>query len=116
MKLDRLVSGALFAASLAATCALAGGCSNAAAPATSAQVKTASADLSAVNTGNVAGTTNLMSAQIPGPAPRVGKAHLAVDDELESGSSASQSDGDLLPKDARPSDGSRRGGGFGSSK
>ena len=105
MKLDRLVSGALFAAGLAATCALAGGCSNAA---NSASVKTASATLPA-NAENVIGTTNLMSAQIPGPAPKVGKAHLAVDDE-----SATDSDSELLPKEARRSDGSRRGGGFGS--
>jgi hypothetical protein len=61
-----------------------------------------------------------MSAQLAGPAPRVGKSHLVVDDlsndDIESGSTnVSGSDLDA-PKEARRSDGSRRGGGFGSSK
>lgn len=64
---------------------------------------------------NVTGTTNLMSAQMAGPAPKVGKAHLVVDDK-ESSSSVSDDAASDAPKTARRSDGSRRGGGFGSTK
>lgn len=60
-------------------------------------------------------TTNLMSAQLPGPAPRVGKAHLASDDEIEA-LSTNPSD-ENAPKEARRSDGSRRrAGSFGTTK
>jgi hypothetical protein len=62
---------------------------------------------------NVAGTTSLMSAEISGPAPRVGKSHLAID-EADSDVDATSSD-ESAPKEARRSDGSRRGGGFGTS-
>ncbi|MDB4937621.1 MAG: hypothetical protein JWP87_4593 [Labilithrix sp.] len=119
MKLDRLVSGAWFAAGLVAlvtTAALASGCSNSVTPAKTASGD-ATAEARAAAAGNVTGTTNLMSAQIPGPAPKVGKAHLAVDEsdpQLDSDTPA-QTDADP-PKEARRSDGSRRGGGFGSSK
>jgi hypothetical protein len=104
MKLDRLVSGAWFAAGLVALV-------------TTAASGDATAEARAAAAGNVTGTTNLMSAQIPGPAPKVGKAHLAVDEsdpQLDSDTPA-QTDADP-PKEARRSDGSRRGGGFGSSK
>lgn len=104
MKLDRWTSIAVAAASVV-TCALASGCSSA--PAPKAPMTAAQA--------NVSGTTSLMSAHLDGPAPRVGKAHLAVDDEIEAASSATDLD-ESAPKDARRSDGSRRGGGFGSTK
>ena len=101
MKLDRLMSGAFAAAAVALAC----GCSSTSA--ISAPAKLAQATPQSELALTTGGTTSLMSAQIPGPAPKVGKAHLAVDDEL----------GDQdAPKDARHSDGSRRGGGFGSAK
>lgn len=111
MKLDRLAFSQSFGlgVALVATVALACGCSQ------SVPVRTASAAPLSAEAANVPGTTNLMSAQLAGPAPKVGKAHLAgddVDDELES-AAASESD---TPKETRRSDGSRRGGGFGSSK
>ena len=61
-----------------------------------------------------------MSAQLAGPAPKVGKARLAGDDlaqpaDLESGSTSTSGELDG-PKEARRSDGSHRSGGFGSSK
>ena len=102
MKLDRLMTCAFAAAAVALAC----GCSSA--PSASAPVKTASAASAMDATlGTTVGTTNLMSAELSGPAPRVGKAHLAVDDDSLD---AEQ------PKEARRSDGSRRGGGFGTSK
>lgn len=61
---------------------------------------------------NVAGTTSLMSAEISGPAPRVGKSHLAID-EADSDIDATTTSDEGAPKEARRSDGSRRGGGFG---
>jgi hypothetical protein len=114
MKLDRLVSGAVFAAGLAATVAFAGGCSNSVCvphTPTASEVEAAAAA-----TGNATDTTNLMFAQIPGPAPKVGKAHLAVDAEQDAQDATSQSDEQAPKMEARRSDGSRRGGGFGSSK
>lgn len=63
---------------------------------------------------NVAGTTSLMSAEISGPAPRVGKSHLAID-EADSDIDATTTSDEGAPKQARRSDGSRRGGGFGTS-
>ena len=63
---------------------------------------------------NVAGTTSLMSAEISGPAPRVGKSHLAID-EADSDIDATTTSDEGAPKEARRSDGSRRGGGFGTS-
>lgn len=117
MKLDRLAfSRSLgLGVSLVATLALACGCSSS--MPSSGFARTASAAPLSVEAANVPGTTNLMSARLAGPAPKVGKAHLAVDDlasegDIESGV-ASESD---APKEARRSDGSRRGGGFGSSK
>lgn len=104
MKLDRLMSGVLAAAAVALAC----GCNSTASLAAPAP-RTAQNSVSqqqAVDP-NVSGTTSLMSAELSGPAPKVGvgKAHLADDDD--------QLD---APKEARRSDGSRRGGGFGSSK
>ena len=64
---------------------------------------------------NVAGTTSLMSAEISGPAPKVGKSHLAID-EADSDIDATTTSDEGAPKEARRSDGSRRGGGgFGTS-
>jgi hypothetical protein len=100
MKLDRLLSGACAAvvASLFVC-----GCASSTTPANSA------AQLAALD--GRTGTTELMSAQLAGPAPKVGKAHLDVED------TASGADDELTaPKEARGSDGSRRGGNFGSSK
>jgi hypothetical protein len=103
MKLVRsMPANALAAMSLAAL--LFCGCS----ATTSRAPLTATASLS-----NVAGTTSLMSAEISGPAPRVGKSHLAID-EADSDVEATSSD-ESAPKEARRSDGSRRGGGFGTS-
>jgi hypothetical protein len=66
------------------------------------------------------GTTNIMSAEMLGPPPRVGKAHLAVDevseDSMDIGSAGNVQSEESTPKEARRSDGSRRGGGFGSMK
>ena len=116
MKLDRLAFSQSFGlgVALVATVALACGCSSSMPSVT----RTASAAPLSAEAASIPGTTNLMSARLAGPAPKVGKAHLAVDDELagpgdiESGST---NDSDA-PKEARRSDGSRRGGGFGSSK
>lgn len=116
MKLDRLAFSQSFGlgVALVATVALACGCSSSIAPA-----RTASAAPLSAEAANIAGTTNLMSARLAGPTPKVGKAHLAVDEldvqgDIESGSTnGGESD---APKEARRSDGSRRGGGFGSSK
>jgi hypothetical protein len=104
MKLDRSTS---FAGSLAAMClaaAFACGCS----------ATTTSHGAQAANVSNVAGTTNLMSAELAGPAPKVGKAHLAVDEADSDVDTAGLAD-DSAPKEARRSDGSHRGGGFGTS-
>ena len=122
MKLDRLAfsrsrqSRIGLGVALVATVALACGCSTSSMPA----VHTASAAPLSAEAANVAGTTNLMSAQLAGPAPKVGKAHLAGDDlaqpgDIESGSTTSGDELDA-PKAARRSDGSHRSGGFGSSK
>lgn len=66
---------------------------------------------------DVAGTTQLMSAQLSGPAPRVGKSHLAVDAVDDTDATVSDQLG--APKEARKSnasDGTRRGGHFGTTK
>ena len=116
MKLDRLAFSQSFAVGLAlvATVALACGCSGSV---EQRSVRTASAAPLSAEAANRAGTTNLMSAQLAGPAPRVGKSHLVVDDLTNldgiEGSGSSELD---APKEARRSDGSRRSGGFGSSK
>ena len=119
MKLDRLAfsQSLSLGAALVATVALACGCSS---TSSMPSVRTASAAPLSAETANIAGTTNLMSAQLAGPAPKVGKAHLAGDDltqpaDLESGSTSTSSELDG-PKEARRSDGSHRSGGFGSSK
>ncbi len=66
---------------------------------------------------NATGTTQLMSAQLAGPAPKVGKSHLAVDPEDDSaGSAGPAADALGAPKEARRSDRTRPGGHFGSSK
>ena len=101
MKLVHLLSGAFAVAAVALAC----GCSTASTRAPLAA--------NATNIPNVAGTTELMSAELPGPAPKVGKAHLVVDSDDLVGSS--QSD-DSAPKEARRSDGSHRSGAFGTSK
>jgi hypothetical protein len=107
MKLVRSMSGGAFAALSFAALLSCAGCSATTSPATSRV---------AASNANVAGTTNLMSAEIPGPAPKVGKAHLAIDEADSDAVDATSDANDLTqPKDARPSDGSRRGGGFGTS-
>ncbi len=100
MKLERLMSGACAAAVVASL--LACGCSSS----SSASTKSA-ADQAALD-GRTA-TTELMSAQVEGPAPKVGKSHAV-------GSAADEADELTAPKDARPSDGSHRAGNFGSAK
>ena len=53
--------------------------------------------------------TQLMSAELPGPSPKVGKPQINASDEVDTG--------DLdAPKDVRREDGSRRSGGFGTTK
>jgi hypothetical protein len=114
MKLDRLAFSQSFGPGIAlvATVALACGCSTSSMP----TVRTASAAPMSAEAASIAGTTNLMSAQLAGPAPKVGKAHLAGDDlDIESGSTSNGGELDA-PKEARRSDGSHRSGGFGSSK
>ncbi len=115
MKLDRLAFSQSFGGlALVATVALACGCSTSVSPARAASAAPLSAEAA-----NIAGTTNIMSAQLAGPAPRVGKAHLAGDDQAEPGDIESGStNGTELdaPKEARRSDGSHRSGGFGTSK
>lgn len=102
MKLVRSTPGsALAATSLAAL--LFCGCS-----------ATASQAPRTASLSNVAGTTSLMSAEISGPAPKVGKSHLAID-EADSDIDATTTSDEGAPKEARRSDGSRRGGGFGTS-
>jgi hypothetical protein len=108
MKLDRLMSG-VFAASAVLVGALACGCSSTPAPKT-----TASAPVS-----DAVAFTELMSAQLPAPSPRVGKRQIVSDDELEGGgAAAAQEDVDAIPgpKTGRRDDGSRRSGGFGTTK
>jgi hypothetical protein len=62
---------------------------------------------------SVIAITSVMSAQLPGPAPRVGKSHLAVDEEPEGPGAPQDSE---APKTSRRSDGSRRSGSFGALK
>lgn len=100
MKLVRLTSMAVAAAAVALAC----GCSSTPAPKAAGEVHVADS--------HATGTTSLMSAELPGAAPKVGKAHLAVDDELE----VASADDAPTSKATRRSDGSRRGGGFGSIK
>lgn len=111
MKLGRLVSGALTTAAVVVAATFACGCSS---TSTTSTTKTACAAQMSNEAASVPGMTNLMSAQIPGPAPKVGKSHLAIDEELEVGAPDTSSDLNA-PKEARRSDGSRRGGGFGTS-
>ena len=120
MKLDRLAISQSRPArlglgiALVASVALACGCSTSSSSMPS--VRTASAAPLSAEAANIAGTTNLMSAQLAGPAPKVGKAHLAGDDFAQPGDVAlGGSELDVL-KEARRSDGSHRSGGFGSSK
>lgn len=106
MKLDRLLSGACAAVAVALAC-LACGCSSTATRAPNSAAQQAALD-------ERTATTELMSAQLSGPAPRVGKAHLAIE---EDGATAEGGAEELsAPKEARRSDGSRRSGHFGTSK
>jgi hypothetical protein len=96
-------------------CALACGCSagtQAAQPAATPSARAAVAP-------ETPSTTQLMFAELPGPAPKVGKAHLVLGDDLDGASTSEPTtDSDELgsPKEARRSDGSRRGGHFGTTK
>jgi hypothetical protein len=103
MKLDRLTSSVCAAVAVASM--LACGCSSSAARAAK------SAQQQAALEGRTA-TTELMSAQLAGPAPKVGKAHLAV--EEEDGTDAADELG--APKEARRSESLRHGGHFGTIK
>lgn len=131
MKLDHLLSGLSGLPLIVTFAALATGCS-----ATTAQTPTNTGALhgtsvtaaDAARVSDAVAITHLMSAQLPGPAPRVGKSHLASDDDALSGSeagseaatigsdNASETDGESAPKTIRRSDGSRRHGGFGTTK
>ena len=123
MKLDRLAAialtsalAAVFGCGCSATASNAHACS-AAAPATPATQTTATiydayaAQAAQASTlPNAVGTTNLMSAELNGPAPRVGKAHLAIDErDALDGTDSDEN----APKEARRSDGSHRSGSFG---
>lgn len=68
---------------------------------------------SPANLSEATSTTQLMSAQLPAPTPKVGKSHLAVDDLVDA---TDVSDELSLSKEARRSDGTRRGGHFGTTK
>lgn len=109
MKLDRLMSGV--SAAIAVASLLACGCSSTATRAANSAAQQAMLD-------ERTATTQLMSAQVAGPAPKVGKSHVALEglgaDETDSASDTADELG--APKDARRSDGSRRGGHFGTSK
>jgi hypothetical protein len=102
MKLDRLLSGACAAvvASL-----LVCGCASSTPEPANTPAKLAALD-------GRTGTTELMSAQLAGPAPRVGKAHLDVQEPVSEETSIELG----APKEGRGSDGSRRSGNFGSVK
>lgn len=106
MKLDHLTFAVVIAAALACGCSAT----------TSKGPQTASIP-------NVAGTTNLMSAELAGPAPRVGKAHSTLQglqgvdesDAFDANANANANDDQSAPKEARRSDGSHRSGSFGMS-
>jgi len=106
MKLDRLTSVTRSLATVGLAAAFACGCS----------ATTSSQAPQTAIVSNVAGTTNLMSAELAGPAPRVGKAHSTLQrvDESDFDVDANNSD-ESAPKEARRSDGSHRGGSFGTS-
>jgi hypothetical protein len=85
------------------------------------------ASMGANSAAETPGTTQLMFAEVPrpaSPAPKVGKAHLVLGEDLDARDATSTStsaagvDSDELraPKEARRSDGSRRGGHFGATK
>ncbi len=109
MKLNRWMTSAVAVTTVALAC----GCSSSA-------PMTAKAPM--VPAIEATGTTSLMSAELTAPAPRVGKSHLAVDadDVVDGNANASaNANGDdelAAPKEPRRSDGSRRGGHFGTSK
>jgi hypothetical protein len=106
-------------------CALACGCSagtQGAQPAATPSSSRVGAGVGAVVAPETPSTTQLMFAELGSPArpaPKVGKAHLVLGEDLD-GASASEpsTDSDELrsPKEARRSDGSRRGGHFGTTK
>lgn len=104
MKLNQMMSGACAAIAVASLL----GCSSSA----SLAPKTVHNDPALE--GRVA-TTQLMSAQLAAPAPKVGKIHRVVDDE-ETATAMPRSNELGAPKDGRPSDGSRCSGHFGSEK
>lgn len=109
MKLVTFLSGAFAVVSVTLAC----GCGGASSHASQAPlVATATATATAPE---ATGTTHLMSAELDtAPAPKVGKSHLVGHE----GSSATEGDVEEsdTPKEARRSDGSRRGGHFGTSK
>jgi hypothetical protein len=110
MKLDRVIPSAFAVVAVALAC----GCSST--PSTRPSLTAANATAPVPDT---VGVTNLMSAELAGPAPKVGKAHLAVDDsDMEVGATGNvlSEESTREEKTARRSDGSHRSGGFGSSK
>jgi len=119
MKLDRLAAialtsalAAMFGCGCSATASSAGSPASPAAPSTAIiyDAYAAQAQASADRVPNAVGTTNIMSAELNGPAPRVGKAHLAIDEnDAFDGADSDEN----APKEARRSDGSHRSGSFG---
>jgi hypothetical protein len=112
MKLDRFSSAAVTSAMialLAGLTAFGSGCS-----ATTAHAPQTASSTSSASIANVAGTTSLMSAELPAPAPKVGKSHLVVDGAADFDVDSMNSD-ESAPKEARRSDGSHRSGSFGMS-
>ncbi len=112
MKLDRSTTGTSFAFTANRLCAitmgsfvavLACGCS------TSTSVGRAPQN---AIVSNAVDTTNLMSAELAAPAPKVGKAHLAID-EADIDATTQLGLDESAPKEARRSDGSHRSGSFG---
>ena len=120
MKLDRLAAIALTSAAFAVFgCGCSATASSAGSPAPAAPRTATIYDAyaaqaaQAATVSNAVDTTNLMSAELnesARPAPRVGKAHLAID---ESDALDSTDSDENAPKEARRSDGSHRSGSFG---
>lgn len=110
MKLDRSMSGACAAATLAVVLAcFACGCGAASTSAARSPAQEAALD-------ERTATTQLMSAQLAGPAPKVGRAHLTVEQDEAGDPATGLAERLGAPKEARRSDGSRARGHFGTSK
>ena len=111
MKLERLVSGVCAAVAVASL--LACGCSSSTAVAAPrARSANSAAQEQAALEGRIA-TTQLMSAQMAGPAPKVGKAHLTVEEDTDAVDAADELG---APKQARREGRARAHGHFGTTK